>query len=264
VDDVPSLRSATEADAESGVKKLGKKWIANRIAHSQKHSLSRVNGGWVSCQEDLEILKDDRFAVLPNIPFDALQGSANSSWCVQNVDSRVVLFVGAMNYSINVQAVSEFLDNVWSIIVEKLPNAVFRIVGGGVSVEMRKQFARSPNVQIAGFVDDLQNEYRKCALSIVPINGGAGTKIKVLESLRFGRTVVLTEHSLRGYTSALENGRDVCVADAPNEIAMAVVDLLQNPGKRESMAKSGQAVVNDHFGFDRFANVVAARLDRCA
>jgi glycosyltransferase involved in cell wall biosynthesis len=94
-------------------------------------------------------------------------------------------------------------------------------------------------------------------MSVVPISAGAGTKIKVLESLRFGRPVVLTRHSLRGYEGVLEPGRDVMVADDPAAMADAIVQLLDAPDRRESMAQSGQALVAENFGFERFASVVA-------
>ena len=117
-------------------------------------------------------------------------------------------------------------------------------------------------MKLLGFVEDLEQVYDDCAVSVVPISAGAGTKIKVLESLRNGRPVVLTSHSLRGYEDVLENGRDLLVADRPSDMASAIVRLLKSPETRESMARSGQPRVDRHFGFDAFASAVTGVLER--
>ena len=73
---------------------------------------------------------------------------------------------------------------------------------GGLDDKRRDTYSRIKGVRLLGFVDDLAAAYASSALSVVPISAGAGTKIKVLESYRYGRPVVVTRHSLRGYGHA--------------------------------------------------------------
>ena len=50
--------------------------------------------------------------------------------------------------------------------------------------------AALPNVEVSGFVQDLPPVYERAAFTVAPIYWGGGTKIKVLESLAYGRTCV--------------------------------------------------------------------------
>jgi len=261
IDDVPSLRTATEVQQHHGLRRLGKRWIASRVRRWQHRALSRIDGGWVSCEEDLEIIDDRRFSVLPNIPLESLVEAVDPERCRQHADSRTVLFVGAMGYDINRHAMDWFVDRVWPLVVGKSADAKLLIAGGGLDEARRDGYSRSQGVELAGFVEDLRSAYAESALSIVPVSAGAGTKIKVLESLRNGRTVVLTRHSLRGYAHVLEDGRDLVVADEPEAMAAAIVRLIGAPEERESLARHGQQQVRLHYSFERFADIVAGVLE---
>ena len=260
VDDVPSLRATTEAAQARGLRAIAKRRVAANIERWQKWAIAQTDGGWVACEEDLELIDDERFAVLPNIPLQAFNEPMDAARCVQNVGSRTVLFVGAMGYGINRQAMDWFTQEVWPVVVRERPDARLDIVGSGLDNGRRGTYAGIRGVRLPGFVDDLAAAYASSALSVVPISAGAGTKIKVLESYRYGRPVVLTRHSLRGYGHLLQDGRDLVVADEPVRMASAIVRLLDSPDTRESMARSGQALVDRHFSFERFAAIVAGTL----
>ena len=256
IDDVPSVRTRTEVAQEYGARRLVKRWIAYSTGIWQRKAIAGTDGGWVSCQEDLDVIRDDRFRILPNIPLEAYGEQLDVDFCNQ-ANSMSVLFVGEMGYEINCEAVDWFVENVWPGVLAKNQRAEFHIVGGGLSSARAAKYGAVRGVKLLGFVDDLKTAYRDCALSVVPISAGAGTKIKVLESLRFGRTVVLNSHSFRGYGQFLKSGRDVVVEDETAAMTDAIVDLLAAPDRREAMARSGQALVARHFGFDRFAAAVA-------
>ena len=62
----------------------------------------------------------------------------------------------------------------------------------GHETPQRLRWEAIDGVQPVGYVDDLADEYRRCAFTVAPIFEGAGTKIKVLESLAFGRACLTT------------------------------------------------------------------------
>ena len=261
VDDVPSLRATTDALQQRGLRAIVKRRVAANIVRWQQRATARIDGGWVACEEDLEIIGDERFAVLPNIPLQAFDGPVDPTRCVQHAGSRTVLFVGAMGYGINRDAMDRFTREVWPIVIRERPDARLDIAGGGLDDGRRGTYSGIPGVRPLGFVDDLAATYASSAMSVVPISAGAGTKIKVLESYHYGRPVVVTRHSLRGYGQVLRDGRDLLVADEPAQMASAIVRLLDSPETRESMARSGQALVDRHFSFERFAAIVADLLE---
>jgi polysaccharide biosynthesis protein PslH len=192
-------------------------------------------------------------SVLPNIPFQSPQQPIAPR--PPRDDSQVLLMVGSMGHAVNVSGANHFIRTVWPQIRERAPHAVFRIVGSGMTDVIRAHFV-APGVEPVGEVADLGEQYARCALSIVPIYEGGGTKIKLLESLAFGRLVVTTPQGIRGYEELLRHGESVVVANDAREMADTCVALLNDPAHVAVMAESGRRVVETHFSYARVRELV--------
>ena len=227
-----------------------------RIQHQESRALSSLSTAWVCCAEDVDVVSRARVRILPNIPFEPDGPPAAYDDCTQEPDAGDVLFVGLLRMEWNVKAVTWFVREVWPAVRRAAPNARFRIVGPGMTDTQRREWAAMDGVDPAGFVEDLREEYRRCALSVAPMHGGAGTKIKVLEAFRYGRTLVATSHALRGFGDLVRH-EAALVGDTTEAFGQAVVRLLRDPERRQAMAQRGQRLVSRDFTFDRFAAVVS-------
>ena len=200
-------------------------------------------------------------SVLPNIPFPFGE-NARVEALPPSGETQRVLFVGSLNYKVNVRAVDRFVTAVWPIVHAKHPAAELRLVGGGVSLQRQSGWSRTAGVNVVGFVDNLSTEYRRAAFCIAPIFEGGGTKIKVLEALAFGRTCLVTRHAQRGFEHLLHHGESVYVADNDEQLAAGCCLLLQDAALRNAMAATGSRVVAQCFSFDHFASVVRETVER--
>jgi glycosyltransferase involved in cell wall biosynthesis len=79
----------------------------------------------------------------------------------------------------------------------------------------------------------------------VPIRIGAGTRLKIIESLALGTPVVSTSKGAEGLE--VTNGKNILIADTPSEFADAVVSVLQNSGLRESLSQEGRKLVVENY-----------------
>jgi len=170
--------------------------------------------------------------------------------------------VGSWTHRFNVNGIEWFLERVWPRILAKHADTRFRIVGSGMTAAMSRAWGVVKGVEPVGFVDNLAQVYRDCMFTVAPLFEGGGTKIKVLESLRYGRTTVVTSHAQRGYESTLRHDKALLVADDEQAMADACVALLQNPCRRQALADEGERVVSKRFGFERFSAVVQETLER--
>jgi glycosyltransferase involved in cell wall biosynthesis len=102
-------------------------------------------------------------------------------------------------------------------------------------------------VDVIGFAESLAPHYAQAALSIVPLMDGAGTKIKVLESLGYLRTSVVTRHSVAGFEALLRDGESVRIADTLEGLASPVAALLSRPALRHALEQQGREIVEQHF-----------------
>ena len=127
---------------------------------------------------------------------------------------------------------------------------------------MRSRWGAVPGVDPIGFAEDLRQSYSDAALTVVPIREGGGTKIKVLESMMYGRACVCASHSLRGYEEVLKHNESIYVAPDDDALIEGCVSLLNAPAKRAELAKVGGQQVREHFSLDRFTNIVVESVDK--
>jgi len=229
--------------------------VYKEIKRNCLRALDAFDRVWVTCEEDSnEIEKDSQ--VLPNIFFhDAFIEKRNSCG---GAESKKILFVGDLQFPPNRDGLDRFLAKVWPLILSRVGDAEFLIVGRGLDKEKEVEWAAIRGVSVIGYVDRLDKLYEDCAFTVVPVYFGGGTKIKVLESLAYERTVVLSLEAAKGYASLLDQAKAVVCAESDSDFANACVKLLEVPAVRVQMAARGKEIVSRQFSFDAFSQAVDA------
>lgn len=131
-----------------------------------------------------------------------------------------IVFVGSNN-PFNKEGMVWFFDAVMPLLP---PTYKIKIVGR-VNEHLDAYKTRYRNVEFASYVDDIDEVYARSKISICPLQGGTGLKIKVVESLSYGVPVVATRFGIVGMDSR-HNG--CLVEDDPKAFAAAVDALMQN------------------------------------
>ncbi len=93
------------------------------------------------------------------------------------------------------------------------------------------------------------------AVYVLPLRIGGGTRLKILEAMAMGKPVVSTSVGCEGLE--MVEGRDLLVANQPEEFAQAVLRLFRDPPLMTRIGKAGHRVVRETYGWDQ----IAARLD---
>nr|WP_300339504.1 glycosyltransferase [Actinomyces sp.] len=171
----------------------------------------------------------------------------------RQVTSGCVLFVGWMLRPENVDAIKWLLQEVWPLVVDKVPFATLRIVGKDVSRDIVDLASRDGSVEIIGYVDDLASEYEKAALSVIPLRDGAGVKFKAIESLISAVPTVATSVGAEGI-----GGDDIFwkVTDESDEFAAAMIEaLLTDRAQDDALAVAGD--IRKRFSLSRFQERVS-------
>lgn len=122
----------------------------------------------------------------------------NNTGISDSTEPLRLLFVGAYNWSVNVEAVRWFCENVMG----KLPeyNIEFDIAGYQMEKLLDDGWVKAyKNVKVLGTVDDLAETYRSVDVVVEPIWAGSGMKVKTAEALMHGKEVIGTEEALVGY-----------------------------------------------------------------
>jgi glycosyltransferase involved in cell wall biosynthesis len=140
-------------------------------------------------------------------------------------------FVGTFVYWANCEAVKWFIEKAWPLILKRFPGARLRLAG-----ERGENLFKGPNVETLGWVQNMEAEMANWSLTIVPVLAGGGTRIKILEA--FSRKCPVVSTSVGCYGHDVQNGRELLVADKPEDFAASCVRILENPAQGSSLAEN--------------------------
>ena len=134
----------------------------------------------------IPIALEDKF-----VPYDYNQE-------IEKDEKLQLLFVGAYNWSVNVEAVKWFCENVMSKLNDYAVQ--FNIAGFQMENLLKDGWIKQyKNVKVLGTVDDLAMTYKKADVVVEPILTGSGMKVKTAEALMHGKEVIGTQEALVGY-----------------------------------------------------------------
>ena len=161
-----------------------------------------------------------------------------------------VLVVSYLARPENDEAVRWVLSDVWHRVLARYPYAKLRLVGKGASTALKEQAASMRSVEVVGFVDELEEEYRRASMVLVPVRRGAGVKFKTVEGLLHGVPVVTTSVGAEGI-----EGPSLFVecSDSAKEIASAVIRVLDDPGAYQTEADRAQQWAWSLYSLEAFA-----------
>jgi glycosyltransferase involved in cell wall biosynthesis len=176
-----------------------------------------------------------------------------------DASGKEILFVGSLQYLPNIDGARFMAKEVMPEILKRCPDAVLQIVGRGPD-ERTLALHNPPAVNLVGEVEDLEPWYRSCRLSIVPLRSGGGTRLKILESMAYGRAVVSTSIGAEGIDVTPD--RNILIADTPSELADAVALLLTHPVRAHEIAEEGRRLVEERYSWKSIADILYERYIR--
>jgi sugar transferase (PEP-CTERM/EpsH1 system associated) len=167
---------------------------------------------------------------------------------VQNTgQSKMILFVGNMNYTPNVDAAlflaNEIMPKVWTMD----PSVRLTLAGANPSAAV-VQLA-GERVTVTGWVDDMRDEYIKADLFVAPMRIGTGVQNKILEAMAMGLPCITTE--LSAEPLGAENGRDILVSETAESISVMVIELLNNRDKAKEYAQNGLRFIQGRYSVEK-------------
>jgi glycosyltransferase involved in cell wall biosynthesis len=166
-------------------------------------------------------------------------------------DPKTILFLGALYWRPNLDAVQVLLREVFPRVLADEPDARLQIVGRDPPAWLFREVSACPNVSLHPSVPDVRPFLRRCGMLAVPMRVGGGSRLKILEALACGCPVVSTRVGSEGLD--LTPGRDYAEADALSAMASTILQFIREPNWAAELATSGRARVLDKYSWDPLA-----------
>ncbi len=167
-----------------------------------------------------------------------------------NPGGHHLVFIGAMDYLANVDAVCFFSNEVLPEIQKKYPDTTFEIVGSHPAPEVLA-LGKRPGINVTGRVPSMVEYLHKATICVVPMRTGFGIKNKTLEAMAAGVPIVASDRGLEGL--AVDGANDslrALRANQPAEYVSAISKLFENPQLRSQLSQNARQLVEAEFTWD--------------
>jgi glycosyltransferase involved in cell wall biosynthesis len=266
VDGVPKVLDALEValakDAYEGqsspLRRLrhGLTWF--KLRRFSKEMLRQAEACTVPSKQEkqnlLEIVpKHSRIEVIPHsLDLTYYAGSFGSP------KPKSLIFTGSFTYHANLDAARYFIQEIYPHIRTGLPDVTVQIAGSTDGADL-SEWPVDESITFTGFLGDVRPSVAQSWLSVVPLRVGAGTRLKIIESMALGTPVVSTSKGAEGLE--VTHGENILIADDPEQFAQAVVKVVQNPKLHEKLSKAGLRLVTDKYDSEVIGRDFDALLD---
>ena len=149
--------------------------------------------------------------------------------------------IGSMNWMPNEEGIKWFLKNVWDDVHKRIPEAKLYLAGRNMPQWLLK--TKKKNVVVVGEVPDAHEFVTTHGIAIVPLFSGSGMRIKIIESMALGKTVITTMVGAEGIPySEFEN---IIIADNEPKMVESICKMYQHPEEAEEIGCNARRLVEE-------------------
>lgn len=186
--------------------------------------------------------------VVPGITVDDIPNGVDTSYFKQQdknqTEPRTMIFAGRLNAYTNRKAVLYFIDEIWPLLKQNIPDLKFYVVGSNPPESIQDI---DPDIIVTGFVDDVRPYLEQADIYVCPITDGGGTKLKVLDALAMGKPIVGNIEAFEGID--IEHGVNAYVANSAEEYLSAIQRLIDDDTLKQTISLNACQLARDKYDY---------------
>jgi glycosyltransferase involved in cell wall biosynthesis len=159
--------------------------------------------------------------------------------------SRIDLFyIGALDWGPNTEGLDWFFVNVWKRITDKHPGIELHIAGRNSDYYFKSKKEIS-GIIINGEIDDAHAFINNHFIMIVPLFSGSGVRVKILEGMLLGRTVITTPVGAEGLH--VTGNKNILIAGSADEYIYLIDKVIESPDLARAIGSAARQFVTENF-----------------
>ncbi len=170
--------------------------------------------------------------------FDKLKGYDAQ---LQFRDPPLIYHLGSMDWRPNIQGVSWFISEVLPLLIQQRPDIRIHLAGKKMPASFYEH--ASPQLIIDGEVEDAMQYQQDKAILIVPLLSGGGIRVKIIEGLAMGKTIVSTTKGAEGIP--YEAGKHLLIADTAEAFAAQLIRAYDDPELCRSISHAAKKLAGE-------------------
>ncbi|MDR2835695.1 MAG: glycosyltransferase [Bacteroidales bacterium] len=238
--DAISLNLQRSSKKVSFFKKIIYEIEAKRAKKYENYIFDKFDNKLLVSESDRKFIphenRNEIFIIPMGVNFNQFQPKIS----VKDID---ILFSGNMKYFPNIDGALFLIEEILPLLLLKKKDIKIMIAGTNPPNKIMKY--ASNNIIVTGWVKDIAECYNRAKISVAPMRVGTGLQNKILEAMAMKLPCITTELSNRSLNA--ENNQEIIIANDKNEIADAVLNLLNNNELYEKIANNAYAFVRKNF-----------------
>ncbi len=242
--DCLTMNYGRTAENSSGLRRILFSEEARRMESYEKRCIGEFDALAYIAAADRDFIGGGNKFIVGNAVREVPEKDRNHS----GPESHRIVFVGKMDYSPNILAVTFFAREVMPGILREVPDAEFLIVGTKPTAQVQ-ELGKLPGVTVTGRVPEVGPYFAEASVVVAPMLSGSGVQNKILEALAHGARVVTTPTGAEG----IESLGDVMtvVQPEPSKWVGKIVGMLKNPDQMREEARKAPERLSEEFGISK-------------
>ena len=158
--------------------------------------------------------------------------------------------IGAMDWLPNQESIRWMLEEVWPVVHREVPQAKLYLAGRKMPEQWMK--AQIEGVSVVGEVPDAMYFIGSKKINVVPLLSGSGIRVKIIEAMSVGKTVVTTTVGAQGidYT----DGVNLLIANTPQEFASQIKRCLDDDDFCRRVGQAAEQLIAEQYNEGKLAD----------
>ena len=222
-----------------------KRWYINHLAKTLKEyelsALETVDGIAAITRKDAAFFRKYCSKPIIDIPYGVYPEEFTPKYEIEGKPR--FYHIGSMNWMPNEEGIRWFINEVLPKTVEKVYDFVYHLAGRNMPEWLTN--LKDEHVDVVGEVPDAKEFVANHDVAIVPLLSGSGIRIKIIESMALGKTVITTRVGAEG----IQYDEDVNIIIAENKAKMveAIRSLNENPQTAVRIGQAARKLVEETY-----------------
>ena len=206
------------------LKRFVYKHLSTTLKNYELSVINKYDGIAAITKKDINFFKNNGCNVpIVDIPF-GIDITDNTDKINTDFEFPSLFHIGSMNWIPNVEGIKWFIDEAWPKIHMQYPGLKFYLAGREMPNWLKN--LNSPNIVVLGEVDNASEFINSKAIMIVPLLSGSGIRIKIIEGMKLGKTIISTSIGAEGINYL--NNKDILIADTADDFFNAVKRCVED------------------------------------
>jgi glycosyltransferase involved in cell wall biosynthesis len=222
-----------------------KRWYINHLAKTLKeyelNALETVDGIAAITRKDAAYFRKYCSKPIIDIPYGVYPEEFTPKYEIEGKPK--FYHIGSMNWMPNEEGIRWFIDEVLPKTIEKVPDFVYHLAGRSMPEWLTT--LKSLHVNVIGEVPDAKAFVAQHDVAIVPLLSGSGIRIKIIESMAMGKTVITTRVGAEGIL--YDEDVNIIIAENKAKMVEAIRSLNENPQNAVRIGHAARKLVEETY-----------------